>query len=213
MEPSKSPLKSKTLWVNLIAVGAMLAQGYTGFVVGPESQAALLGVVNIALRAVTRSAIDWKKVGDDGRVRLGLPVALVVTGLLLSLTLMLGGCAGLSTGNKSIDELVVRAATARVLHDHPTWIAETVRITDNALERIDGKQIISLDRLEQEVIADIDWESLLPEEQAIVQTLLTAVRQGLEDHLAASGVTDPAAHLVPVRQVVVWINSTAALRN
>jgi hypothetical protein len=44
---------SKTLWVNAIALVAILVQGFTGFIIDPEAQAAILVVINIILRAVT----------------------------------------------------------------------------------------------------------------------------------------------------------------
>lgn len=60
MELNKSYLKSKTLWVNLIAFVALLAQGFLGFVISPEIQMGLLMVVNVILRVVTKEPIVWK---------------------------------------------------------------------------------------------------------------------------------------------------------
>ena len=48
---------SKTLWMNLIALVAMLAQNYTGFVIDIEAQGALLIVINIILRIVTKEEV------------------------------------------------------------------------------------------------------------------------------------------------------------
>ncbi len=45
--------ESKTLWVNAIALVAILVQGFTGFIIDPEAQAAILVVINLVLRAVT----------------------------------------------------------------------------------------------------------------------------------------------------------------
>ena len=53
----KSFLKSKTLWVNAIAFVALLAQGFFGFVIGPELQAGLLVLVNVVLRCVTKTEL------------------------------------------------------------------------------------------------------------------------------------------------------------
>lgn len=52
---------SKTLWVNIIALAALAFQGAKGWVIGPEYQIMLLGVINMILRAVTKSEIVWKK--------------------------------------------------------------------------------------------------------------------------------------------------------
>ncbi len=45
--------ESKTLWVNAIALVAMLIQSFTGFVISANDQIAILAVINIILRAVT----------------------------------------------------------------------------------------------------------------------------------------------------------------
>ena len=48
---------SKTLWVNLIALIAIVTQGVTGFVIAPEAQVGLLVVVNLILRAITNEGL------------------------------------------------------------------------------------------------------------------------------------------------------------
>ena len=51
---------SKTLWVNIISVVAILAQGYyKKDVLTIETQTALLGVVNLILRVITKEQINW----------------------------------------------------------------------------------------------------------------------------------------------------------
>lgn len=51
---------SKTLWTNLVAVAAIALQGISGKEVLPvENQAVILGVVNMALRLVTKSEVAW----------------------------------------------------------------------------------------------------------------------------------------------------------
>ena len=56
---TKSFWQSKTLWLNFIAAAAGVLQTYTGFVVSPEVQAAVLIILNVILRLVTKSAIEW----------------------------------------------------------------------------------------------------------------------------------------------------------
>lgn len=53
----KTLLKSKTFWVNIVAAGAILAQAYLGITVYPEEQVALLVVINLILRIVTKEEI------------------------------------------------------------------------------------------------------------------------------------------------------------
>jgi len=51
---------SKTLWVNLLAMVAIVAQGQFGFVISPEYQLMVLGAINWILRIITKEAIEWK---------------------------------------------------------------------------------------------------------------------------------------------------------
>lgn len=50
---------SKTFWVNVLAIGAMVAQSQFGFVLSPETQMSALAAVNVALRLITREEIVW----------------------------------------------------------------------------------------------------------------------------------------------------------
>ena len=55
----KQLIKSKTFWVNIIAIAVMLAQAKYGFIIDAESQLAILAVINLILRAVTKEEITW----------------------------------------------------------------------------------------------------------------------------------------------------------
>jgi len=50
---------SKTLWVNGVALVAIVVQGVTGFVVKPELQIAALGGINFLLRIITKEEVTW----------------------------------------------------------------------------------------------------------------------------------------------------------
>ena len=55
---SKKWYASKTLWVNLIAIIAMIAQSVTGNqILDTDTQSALLALINIALRLITKTSI------------------------------------------------------------------------------------------------------------------------------------------------------------
>ena len=60
MDESKAWYTSKTLWVNAVALVAIIVQGFTGFVVGLETQTVILGAINLILRMITKSSITWK---------------------------------------------------------------------------------------------------------------------------------------------------------
>lgn len=51
---------SKTLWVNAIALVAMVVQGITGNeIISIELQATILAVINMILRFVTKKPVTW----------------------------------------------------------------------------------------------------------------------------------------------------------
>ena len=57
----KNVFTSKTFWTNIIAVAAMIIQGTTGKeLMNMETQAVLLGIINIILRSVTKEPVSWK---------------------------------------------------------------------------------------------------------------------------------------------------------
>ena len=51
---------SKTFWINILAIVALIIQTQTGFVFSPEAQVSVLALLNIVLRAVTKAPIEWK---------------------------------------------------------------------------------------------------------------------------------------------------------
>jgi len=57
---SKKWYLSKTLWVNIIAIAALIAQAQLGFVMSGEEQVAILAVINLILRVVTKEPLSLK---------------------------------------------------------------------------------------------------------------------------------------------------------
>lgn len=53
----KSPLQSKTLWVNALALLGFAIQAKTGYVMPPEQQASILAIANAFLRFDTKKPI------------------------------------------------------------------------------------------------------------------------------------------------------------
>ena len=60
MIQSKTWYKSKTVWLNALAAAALIIQSQTGFVVNGEAQGAILVIINLILRAITKEQISWK---------------------------------------------------------------------------------------------------------------------------------------------------------
>jgi len=56
---TKSILTSKTIWVNVVAVAATFAATRFGIVIDASTQVAILGVVNLVLRIVTKQPVSW----------------------------------------------------------------------------------------------------------------------------------------------------------
>lgn len=86
---------SKTLWLNLIAVIVLVVQTQTGFVIDPETQAGLLAVINLVLRAITGTTLSWSTnpstlTDESGRIHIPLLFLLITFTCLMLLT---SGCA------------------------------------------------------------------------------------------------------------------------
>ena len=58
----KSMFTSKTFWVNVVALVAMIIQATTNssILVSVETQASVLAFINIILRSITKDAVTWK---------------------------------------------------------------------------------------------------------------------------------------------------------
>jgi len=54
----KKWIRSKTLWINVIAIAAIILQAEYGFVVSPELELAALGIINLILRKYTNEGLS-----------------------------------------------------------------------------------------------------------------------------------------------------------
>ena len=52
--------KSKTLWINLIAMVVLIIQAFTGFIILLEEQAAIIIIINLILRAITGEGLTLR---------------------------------------------------------------------------------------------------------------------------------------------------------
>ena len=50
---------SKTIWVNAVAIAAGFAAKQFGLEIDASTQVAILGVINLALRIITKTPISW----------------------------------------------------------------------------------------------------------------------------------------------------------
>ena len=57
----KNWYSSKTLWINIIALVAFIAQKIWGYVIPATTQVEILIVINIILRLITKEEIVWGK--------------------------------------------------------------------------------------------------------------------------------------------------------
>ena len=58
-EDAKKWFKSKTIWLNLIALGASLLQAKYGLVIDGATQGVILVMLNMILRTITKEEIVW----------------------------------------------------------------------------------------------------------------------------------------------------------
>ena len=49
---------SKTLWLNLLAIAALVAQAEFGYILDAEAQAAILAIINLILRIITKKGLS-----------------------------------------------------------------------------------------------------------------------------------------------------------
>lgn len=56
---AKSWLLSRTIWANVVAVAAGFAAQKFGIQIDAATQVAILGVINLVLRVVTKQPVAW----------------------------------------------------------------------------------------------------------------------------------------------------------
>jgi predicted RNase H-like HicB family nuclease len=89
---------SKTLWVNGLAFIAMLVQSQTGVIMDAELQIAILAVINLVLRLVTKKEINWKNSST------GALIILMAAVFSFSMITMPGCATKGTTGTEATDE-------------------------------------------------------------------------------------------------------------
>ena len=211
----KNPLTSKTLWVNLIAVAAMLAQGRYGFVIGPESQGYLLGAANLLLRVVTRQPLEWNlSKNEAGWVQSMLLPWLLITCLLLAL---LPGCSGPNALIKidgkvdQVEAALIQTAVGVALTAKPEAVPPAYAVSTAILARIDGGSVL-LSGLDAAVQSEVDDLDLLTAEKQSVMDLVSVIRATIISKLEEEGITDIDQRLVVVKQVIEIVRASAASR-
>lgn len=130
--------------------------------------------------------------------------------VLLVVLVLVSGCAGLQIKEDDIAaELVVKAATAEYLREHPYHADNIASITNTALSAIDSKRIITVDSLDTFVRAKANLDSLAPETQMIVDLLIKRVKASILASLEKNGISEPSKSMIQAKIVVGWVNETA----
>lgn len=96
MQQAKPIWQSKTLWINLIAIIALVLQTYTSFIIDPDKQIVILGVINTLLRFITKVPIEWGGSSDQAGF-ITISVSFLITVSLLFSLLLFAGCATTGT--------------------------------------------------------------------------------------------------------------------
>ncbi len=55
--PEKPYIYSKTMWINLLAIAALILQAKYGFIISVEEQIAVLSCINLILRLLTKKQL------------------------------------------------------------------------------------------------------------------------------------------------------------
>lgn len=51
---------SKTFWINIVAIGAIIVRAEYGLILAPETEIVILAGINMLLRLITKEKIEWK---------------------------------------------------------------------------------------------------------------------------------------------------------
>jgi len=132
--------------------------------------------------------------------------------LIVLVVSLIVGCATFNkivTNNELVMQLATEATTARVIHEHPEWKKPAIEITAGVITAIDARTVVNLEDIEAIVKSRIKWSVLLPEEQALLSTLISEARRGIENSLRSQGNKQPEMELIEVRKLLVWINEAA----
>lgn len=132
--------------------------------------------------------------------------------VVLTIFLLMSGCLPTEAKNNDLLlELAVRAGTGRVLHENPSWIPATQRISEKAIQVVESGELSEL-RLLTGFVVDSLPDSMLPEEQALAVVVIGSIRDAVIGELERRGVQDSEEMKVLVLQVLKWINETAKYR-
>ena len=132
---------------------------------------------------------------------------------ILAAVALFSGCAAQQWEKHELTiQLAVRAATARLLHEKPTWVKPCYRITSEAIKLVDAQTIINVDQLVVYVMREIPWDDLLPEERTLLELTIEIVAQEIRNYLAEQNLEDPGAVALQVQLILTWINQTAEYR-
>ena len=132
-----------------------------------------------------------------------------IIAFIIAMAFVLVSCATMTKGERDLaKELIVKAATARVLAEKPQWKDDTVRITGVALTFMVTETEVTVERLEEFVIEQIKWDDLTLEEKAMIVMLMATVREDLQRYIKERG-GDQSELRVRVAEVLGWINQTA----
>lgn len=115
--------------------------------------------------------------------------------------------------NAPVLELVVRAASARLLSDKPEWVEHTYNISSEAIKHINSREIVDLGELDSYVMSSIPWDKMLPEEKVALTMVLNRVKESIAAQLETEGVKEPEEVKVLVVNILTWVNQTAMMYN
>ena len=142
--------------------------------------------------------------------------------LILSVTLMVG-CCTTQTGEDPVGaafdrhetalHLAVNVGVGQLLTAHPEWAIPAAEVADAVAVELETEGLVSLERLQQEVTARIDWDGLPPAEQSLILSVVDTAAEAISRRLDESGLTDPNERKIRVAKVLRWISETARARS
>lgn len=130
--------------------------------------------------------------------------------ILLIIGLVIAGCSTLNVqDNPILSEAIIKAGTARMLTEKPSWIDDTLRISAVALAAVEADKLISLEELEKYARAQIPWDKITPEEIVLIDMLISSIRTEIDRSVKGGEISGASA--VQTSQILRWIHETAQI--
>ncbi len=130
----------------------------------------------------------------------------LVSGVMLSALLMVGGCESFSA-RVPLVRAAVEVATLNVIGDDTHRAKRIVSIIDKSMTVLDVREA-TIEELEAVVIGEINWSDLTPQEAILARALIGSVVEELHKRVGRGSLDSD--RVVQVKAVLSWVRGIAS---